>query len=77
MRKLRNFYLPFLAIVSLGFLTSCGDDDDIKPEERPTLEFIGGTGFTAGDRTVAAGEEITTKVVARSGESDDMVSRAG
>ena len=75
MKKFRNYYLSVLAIASLGFLTSCGDDDDIKPEERPTLEFIGGTGFTAGDRTVPAGEQITTKVVARSGESDTNLER--
>src|SRR5688500_1301514 len=70
MRKLRNYYLPFLALISLGFLTSCGDDEDVEPEERPNIEFIGGTGFTSSDRTVPAGEEIMTKVIATSGEDD-------
>jgi hypothetical protein len=75
MKKLRNYYLAVLAIGSLGFMTSCGDDEDVQPEERPTIEFIGGTGFTSGDRTVAAGEEIVTKVHAASGQSDTNLER--
>jgi|SRR5688572_3121622 len=75
MKKFRNYYLSVLAIASLGFLTSCGDDEEIEPEERPTIEFIGGSGFTSGDRTVPAGEEITTKVTAKSGQSDTNLER--
>lgn len=75
MKKFRNYYLSVLAIASLGFMTSCGDDDEIEPEERPTIEFIGGTGFTSGDKSVPAGEQITTKVVARSGQSDTNLER--
>lgn len=28
MKKFRNFYLSFLAVASLGLMTSCGDDND-------------------------------------------------
>src|SRR5688572_2292166 len=67
MKKLRNYYLSLLAISSLGFLASCGDDsDDPIPNENPSIEFIGGSNFTSGDKSVAAGTEITTKVTAKS-----------
>ena len=75
MKKFRSYYLSLLAVSSLGFLVSCGNDDEVEPAKNPTLEFIGDTGLTSGDRSVPAGEEITTKVTAGSGESGTNLER--
>ena len=75
MKKFRNYYLSVLAIASLGFMTSCGDDDEIEPEERPTIEFIGGSGFTSGDRTVLVLIGFCASRWAKSGESDTNLER--
>ena len=32
MKKLRNYYLSFFAVASLGLMTSCGDDKEVTPE---------------------------------------------
>lgn len=39
MRKLRTFYLSLLAVASLGFMTSCGDDEDDTPTPPPVAEM--------------------------------------
>jgi hypothetical protein len=38
MKKFRNYYLSFLAVASLGLMTSCGDDND-DPAPVPVAEM--------------------------------------
>ena len=64
MKKFRSLYFAMMAIASLSFLTSCGDDEDVNP--LPTLDIAAGTGLTSSDVEVTAGEPLTIKVIAKS-----------
>jgi hypothetical protein len=55
MKKLRNYYLSFFAVASLGFMTSCGDDsEDVTPEPAPK-EMSTYTAKILGNQQAAAG----------------------
>src|SRR5687768_16017531 len=56
MKKLRNYYLSFLAVASLGFMTSCGDDsDDPIPVTPAPKEMTTYTAKILGNQQAAAG----------------------
>ncbi|MDX5345674.1 MAG: DUF4466 family protein [Hymenobacteraceae bacterium] len=59
-RKFRSYFTMAVAVVSVGFLTSCGDDDE--PNPKATITFDPST------ETVerAPGEDITMKAVVTS-----------
>ena len=75
MKQLRTYFMSMLAVASLGIMTSCGDDNDTEPEEAPTIEFIGGGNFTSTDKIVAPGDQVTSKVVAKSGQTGTNLER--
>lgn len=65
MKKLRNYYFALMAIASLSFLTSCGnDDEDVNPKASITFE----PSATNDEVSLAPGADINLKVVVTSAD---------
>jgi hypothetical protein len=55
-----------LAVIAAGFsFTGCTTDEGTEPTLAPTLNFLGGAGYTAEDATVSGGTEITVGIDAK------------
>ncbi len=64
MKKFRNFYFAMMAIASLSFLTSCGDDDEVNPKATITFE----PSATNDEVSLAPGAPIKFKVLVTSAD---------
>ena len=52
-----------LAVIAAGFsFTGCTTDEATEPTIAPTLNFLGGAGYTSEDATVSGGTEITVGI---------------
>lgn len=58
--------LFLLAIPALGFLASCGADDEDSP--KPTITVNSGPGLTSADGNASIGSEVTFEVIALSND---------
>jgi hypothetical protein len=58
--------LFLLAIPALGFLASCGGDDDSAP--KPTITINSGAGLTSADGNAPIGSDVTFEIVALSND---------
>ena len=64
MRKFRSFYFAMMAIASLSFLTSCGDDDEPNPKATITFEPSAPNDAVS----LAPGADVSLKVVVTSAD---------
>lgn len=61
MKNLRKLFVVALAVVGAFTFNSCTTEDE--PNPGPTLNFLGGAGYTASDATLAGGTEFTVGIV--------------
>ncbi len=66
--KRLSFLFAILVMASVPFFTSCSKDTTTA-DVKPTINFIGGTGFTSGDVTLNAGDAIKVGISAFSNSS--------
>lgn len=57
---MKNFVKITLCLIGIGmlFITSCTKDSSNPEPQLPTIQFIGGTGYTSTDVTVTAGSPL-------------------
>ena len=63
----KNLFFIAIAVLSVGFFTSC-EDDEIATE--PTIEFIAGTDMITADATVEVDQVFKFKCIVTKGSSD-------
>ena len=57
--KNRIFLFLSILIAGMTFFTSCSESDPVEPQDvKPTINFIGGTGYISANATVPAGSII-------------------
>jgi hypothetical protein len=57
--KIRIFLFLSMMIAGMAFISSCSTSDTVDPVDvKPTINFIGGTGFISANATVPAGSAI-------------------
>jgi len=66
--KRLSLLFAILLMASVPFLTSCGTDEETT-DVKPTINFVGGAGFTAADVTLEAGENFKVGINAFSNTS--------
>jgi hypothetical protein len=69
MYKFKSYAMAMLAVGSMAFLSSCGDDEEAKPA--PTIT-LGGT--NSADATVTAGSFISTDVAITNNNGSNIMS---
>lgn len=65
--KRLSFLFAIILMASMPFFTSCGKDP--ATDVKPTINFIGGTGYTSQDVTLKAGETLKVGISAFSNAS--------
>lgn len=61
--KFKHFALLVLFVATISLFTSCKKDED-PTEQEPTINFVGGAGFTSTDVTLPAGSDFKVGITA-------------
>ncbi len=70
MKKISLLMFSVLAC-GLLFLSSCSSDSSTPQAQLPSIQFVGGTGYTSGDVTVATGASLKIGIIALSNSTSN------